>query len=154
MAASVNRTGGTMKTLPAILVAAALSLGGSVFAQSGAKAPALALKGIDPVSYFNPGKPAKGAASINYDYDDSRYLFVSQRNRQSFAANPERYSPQFGGLCATGLSAGMKAESDPRIFKIVDGKLYVFSSTEAREMAEKDPTLLKKSHEAWARQHK
>ena len=144
-----------MKTLSAILTAAALALGGSALAQSGgAKAPAVGLKGTDPVSYFNPGKPAQGASAINYDYDDVRYLFVSQKNRQSFAANPERYSPQFGGLCATGLSAGMKAESDPRIFKIVDGKLYVFSSTEARAKAEQDPSLLKKSHDAWAKQHK
>jgi len=47
---------------------------------------------------------------------------------------------------------GMKAEDDPRVFKIVDGKLYVFSSTQALEMVEKDPSLLKKAHESW--QHK
>lgn len=136
-------------------IAAALVLCGASYAQSGgAKAPGVGLKGIDPVSYFNPGKPAKGASAINYDFDDVRYLFVSQKNRATFVADPERYSPQFGGLCATGLSSGMKAQSDPRIFKIVDGKLYVFSSTEARDMAAKDPSLLRKSHETWAREHK
>ena len=144
-----------MKKLSAFIAAAALVLCGASLAQSGGpKAPAMGLKGIDPVSYFNPGKPAKGASAINYDFDEVRYLFVSQKNRAAFAANPERYSPQFGGLCATGLSAGMKAESDPRIFKIVDGKLYVFSSTEARDMVDKDPALLKKSHEAWSREHR
>ena len=144
-----------MKILPAILATAAMVFGGSSFAQSGgAKAPAVGLKGIDPVSYFNPGKPASGASAINYDFDDVRYLFVSQKNRDTFAANPERYSPQFGGLCATGLSSGMKAQSDPRIFKIVDGKLYVFSSTGARDMADKDPALLKKSQAVWVGQHK
>ncbi len=112
----------------------------------------IALKGNDPVSYFNPGRPAKGASSINYDFDDSRYLFSSQKNRETFAANPDRYTPQFGGLCATGLSMGMKAESDPRVFKIVDGKLYVFSSTQALQMVEKDPSLLKKAHESWNHQ--
>ena len=144
-----------MKKLSAFITAATLAFCSASYAQSGgAKAPAVALKGIDPVSYFNPGKPAKGASAINYDFDDVRYLFVSQKNRAAFAANPERYSPQFGGLCATGLSAGMKAESDPRIFKIVDGKLYVFSSTEARDMVDKDPALLGKAREAWARQHR
>ncbi len=116
------------------------------------KSPPIALKGNDPVSYFNPGKPAKGASSINYDFDDSRYLFSSQKNKETFAANPDRYTPQFGGLCATGLSMGMKAEADPRVFKIVDGKLYVFSSTQALEMVEKDPSLLKKAHESWNHQ--
>ena len=139
-----------MKALLVFLAAAGLVFGGSSFAQpGGSKGPAVGLKGIDPVSYFNPGKPANGASAINYEFDDVRYLFVSQKNRETFAANPERYSPQFGGLCATGLSLGMKAEADPRIFKIVDGKLYVFSSTDARDMAEKDPALLKKAQQAW-----
>ena len=144
-----------MKALSAIFAAAALTVAAASFAQTGgAKAPSVGLKGIDPMSYFNPGKPEQGVSRINYDYDDTRYLFVSQKNRDTFAANPDRYSPQFGGLCATGLSMGMKADSDPRIFKIVDGKLYVFSSTEARDMVEKDPSLLKKSREAWNKQHK
>jgi YHS domain-containing protein len=144
-----------MNALRALLVAAMMVSVGSPFAQTGAaRGPAVGLKGIDPVSYFNPGKPANGTSAINYDFDDVRYLFVSQKNRETFASNPERYSPQFGGLCATGLSAGMKAESDPRIFKIVDGKLYVFSSTEARDMVGKDPTLLKKAHQAWVKPNK
>ena len=133
----------------------ALILSGSVLAQAGPpKAPPLGLMGHDPVSYFNPGKPVKGASSINYDFDESRYLFSSQKNRDTFAANPERYSPQFGGLCATGLSSGMKAKADPRIFKVVDGKLYVFSSTEARDMADKDPRLLQMAHQTWAKPKK
>lgn len=144
-----------MKKLSAFIAAAALALCGASFAQSGGTtALAVGLKGVDPVSYFNPGKPEKGASAINYDFDDVRYLFVSQKNRAIFAANPERYSPQFGGLCATGLSAGMNAEADPRVFKIVDGKLYVFSSTAARDKVEKAPALLTKARDAWSRQHK
>ncbi len=114
--------------------------------------PPVALKGNDPVSYFNPGRPAKGASKISYDFDQSRYLFSSAKNKELFAANPDRYAPQFSGLCATGLSMGAKAEADPNVFLVKDGKLYVFSSVEARQMAEKDPMLLKKAQEAW--QHK
>lgn len=116
------------------------------------KAPPIAIKGIDPVTYFNPGRPARGASKISYDFDESRYLFSSAKNKELFAADPERYAPQFSGLCATGLSMGMKAEADPNVFMVKDGKLYIFSSVEAREMVQKDPTLLGKAHEAW--QHK
>lgn len=116
--------------------------------------PPVALKGNDPVSYFNPGRPAKGAAKISYDFDESRYLFSSAKNKEQFAANPDRYAPQFSGLCATGLSMGAKAEADPNIFLVKEGKLYVFSSVEARQMAEKDPALLKKAQEAWQHQKK
>lgn len=116
-------------------------------AQAPAKAPPLALKGIDPVSYFNPGKPARGNASIAYDFDDARYLFATPQNKDLFAANPDKYTPQFRGLCATGVSMdGGKYESDPNVFLVRDGKLYVFSNAEAREMAVKDPALLAKAH--------
>lgn len=133
----------------AILAILALVLALPAHAQ---KAPPVALKGNDPISYFTPGRPAKGASKISLDFDDSRYLFSSAKNRELFAANPERYAPQFSGLCATGLSMGMKSEADPSVFLVKDGKLYVFSSVEAREMVQKDPTLLKKAREAWQHQ--
>ena len=117
----------------------------SVLAQS----PPVSLKGHDPVSYFTDGRPVKGSAGINYDFDEARYLFSSQKNRERFASSPDRYTPQFAGLCATGMSMGMKAEADPSVFKIIDGKLYVFSSTLARDKVEQDPSLLAKSHQNW-----
>jgi len=125
----------------------------AALAQSATSALPVALKGYDPVSYFNPGKPAHGATSSFVDFDDSRYLFTSQRNRDLFASNPDKYSPQFSGLCATGLAMGQKIEADPKVFKVIDGKLYVFSSAQALELALQDPSLIKKSHEAWAKEH-
>src|SRR5258707_6265388 len=143
-----------MNTSNFIPLLVALCLSGPALAQSSSKTPSVALKGNDPVSYFSPGKPAKGAAGLNFDFDDTRYLFASPKNRELFAANPERYSPQFSGLCATGLSMGMKSEADPSVFLVKEGKLYVFSSVEARDMVQKDPTLLKKAHESWHKPQK
>ena len=139
-----------MKVLLTLLAFALLGAGAPASAQSESKKPAsIALKGNDPVSYFNPGTPAKGTSKLNFDFDDSRYYFSTPKNRELFAANPDRYAPQFTGLCATGLSMGMKAEADPGMFLVKDGKLYVFSSVEAREMAQKDSALLGRAHEAW-----
>jgi len=140
-----------MDTLRAAIVAVlTLGLQLTASAQSNpAKAPPVALKGNDPVSYFEPGKPAKGISNINYDFDEMRYLFSNQKNRELFAANPDHYTPQFRGLCTTGISMGVKAEADPNIFLVKDGKLYVFSDIESRTMAEKDPSLLTKAHQAW-----
>ena len=114
----------------------------------------VALKGYDPVSYFNPGKAEPGNTSSYVDFEDSRFLFSNQRNRDLFASNPDKYSPQFSGLCATGLSMGKKLDSDPNVFKVIDGKLYVFSSTRALESVLKDPTKLKKGHEVWDKEGK
>ena len=121
----------------------------SLYAQSRAESPPVSLKGHDPVSYFTEGRPVKGSPTIAHDFDEARYLFSSPKNRERFAAAPERYTPQFTGLCTTGLSMGVKAEADPSVFKIVDGKLYVFSSPAAREKADQDPALLAKAHKNW-----
>jgi YHS domain-containing protein len=133
------------RTILAVL--AALATSGTLFAQS----PPLSLKGHDPVSYFTDGRPVKGSPAINYDFDDTRYLFSNQKNRERFASSPDRYTPQFTGLCTTGLALGVKAEADPAVWKIVDGKLYVFSSAQAREKFEQDPSMLAKAQHHWAR---
>ena len=130
------------KLIPAL---AALSLSGALLAQS----PSISLRGYDPVAYFTEGRPVKGSADINYDFDDARYLFSSQKNRERFAATPDRYTPQYSGLCATGMALGAKAVADPTVWKIVDGKLYVFSSPHAREKFESDPAMLARAQQNW-----
>jgi YHS domain-containing protein len=134
----------------AILAFLAASFNGSALAQAiRGNAPSVALKGHDPVAYFLEARPVKGTSSIAYDFDDSRYLFANAKNRELFASNPDRYTPQFAGLCTTGLALGMKTEADPNMFVVRDGKLYVFSSAQARDMAEKDPSMLAKAHQSW-----
>lgn len=130
----------------------ALAFCGGALAQQGPATP-VGLKGYDPVSYFTPGKATPGKRGIDFVFDDTRYQFSTAKNKELFAANPDKYTPQFSGLCATGLGMGAKAEADPRLFRVIDGKLYVFSSAEAVSAAEKDPSLLRKAHEAWAKDH-
>ena len=131
-----------------MLVLAAACVASPLVAQS----PSVSLRGHDPVAYFTEGRPVKGSADLNYDFDDARYLFSSQKNRERFAASPDRYTPQYSGLCATGMALGAKAVADPTVWKIVDGKLYVFSSPHAREKFEQDPSLLAKSQQNWQQQ--
>lgn len=131
-----------------VVVLAAAWLASPLFAQS----PPVSLKGHDPVAYFTEGRPVKGTPSLSYDYDDARYLFSSQKNRERFAASPERYTPQYTGLCATGMALGVKAEADPSVWKIVDGKLYVFSSPGARDKFGEDASLVARSQQNWRRQ--
>jgi YHS domain-containing protein len=133
---------------------AALLLGcaaGAALAQPGTagKSPPLAIKGYDPVAYFTAGRPVKGDASIAYDFDDSRYYFSSAKNRELFAANPDRYAPQFAGLCAAGLADGRKVQPDPNAFVIHEGKLYLFEASRGVERVKKDPSLISKAHQAY-----
>lgn len=72
----------------------------------------------------------KGQPALRHDFDGARYLFSSEKNKAAFMADPERYLPQFAGLCTSGLSKGIAGQSDPAVWKIVDGKLYLFSTVE------------------------
>lgn len=94
-----------------------------------------AIDGYDPVAYFTEKRPVQGKPTISHDWDERRYLFSSAKHRELFAANPDRYEPQFGGLCAAGVSAGKKNKADPTVWRIIDGKLYVFSKDQGTEEA-------------------
>jgi len=112
----------------AIITVASLLLATHSWAQAAAPAPRLALKGYDPVAYFVDGKPRKGDATYRHDFDEARYHFASPRNRDLFAADPERYAPRFAGYCTGSMSRGVKNEGDPEIWVIEGGRLYVFGS--------------------------
>lgn len=124
-----------------------LAMPGVAMAQ--APAASVALKGYDPVAYFTQGKPVKGAQSLSHDFDDVRYLFSSAENKAAFVANPDKYTPQFAGLCSGGVSKGMKAESNPELWAIVNGKLYTFSTQKAKETVLSNPALIAQAHKNW-----
>lgn len=110
----------------------------------------LALKGYDPVAYFLLGAPAEGLADHETVFDDVRYRFVSVEHRDLFLAEPDRYSPQFAGACTKGLSKGVKVEADPLLWRIVDGKLYVFAGTSGPADMDSDPqALISQAEENW-----
>ncbi len=81
--------------------------------------------GYDPVAYFKAGKPVRGNGYHTATHNGGTYLFANAENRDAFAANPEKYAPQYGGYCAYGVAVGKKFYSDPNRWKIVDGKLYL-----------------------------
>ncbi|MDQ3026359.1 MAG: YHS domain protein [Pseudomonadota bacterium] len=132
---------------------AALILGPLFSTASDAQMPAqstrLVLKGYDPVAYFTDNKAMKGAEDISFDFDEGRYLFSSANNRKAFSTDPDRYAPQFAGFCTAGLAKGMKAEANPEIFLVVNGKLYTFASMKAKDAALADSSLVERAARNW-----
>lgn len=88
----------------------------------------VAIHGYDTVAYFTDGEPTKGKDDFEHVWEETRWQFASDTNRELFKANPERYAPQFGGYCAGGLAVGEYANGDPELFMIVDGKLYLIKN--------------------------
>lgn len=84
----------------------------------------LALHGYDAVSYFD-ASPRKGVQEFSHEWMGARWLFASAANRDAFAAQPEKFAPQFGGYCAWAVSEGYTADIDPLAWDIVEGRLYL-----------------------------
>ncbi len=85
----------------------------------------LAVHGYDPVSYFENG-PQKGSKSITTTFKGVTYRFSSEENKQKFIADPSKYEPAYGGWCAWAMLDGDKTEPDPKTYKIVDGRLFLY----------------------------
>ncbi len=113
----------------------------------------LAIQGYDPVSYFL-GNAREGSGEYTFKHNGITYRFVSQRNLDLFKASPAKFEPVYGGWCAYAMGAtGEKVEVDPKTYKIVDGKLYLFYNaffTNTLPKWNKDEkNLNKKADENW-----
>jgi YHS domain-containing protein len=86
----------------------------------------VALQGYDVVSYFM-GAPLKGKKSVIYTYQGAIYWFNNTDNLDLFKKQPEKFEPVYGGWCAYAMGeTGEKVKIDPKSYKIIDGKLYLF----------------------------
>jgi len=52
-------------------------------------------------------------------------MFSNEQHRTAFIADPEKYSPQYGGYCAYAVATGQTAAIKPEFFTIYEGKLYL-----------------------------
>jgi YHS domain-containing protein len=94
----------------------------------------IAIKGYDPVSYFTDSRPTKGSPEFSYTWLGATWHFANSVHRDAFAAEPIRFAPQYGGFCALGtVNEEASANIDPEAWRIVGGKLYLFSGKEGLE---------------------
>lgn len=87
----------------------------------------VAIQGYDTVAYFTDGKAVPGSNEFEYYWDDAIWRFASAEHRDLFAADPDKYMPQYGGYCAGGMAMGVSVPANPTNWTIVDGKLYMMS---------------------------
>lgn len=86
----------------------------------------VALQGYDPVSYFS-GKPVEGSKNYKAEYQGVTYYFADAVHLEQFRKLPAKYEPRYGGWCAYSMgNSGEKVPVDPKTFKIIEGKLYLF----------------------------
>ncbi|WP_413669766.1 YHS domain-containing (seleno)protein [Mucilaginibacter sp. Mucisp86] len=116
----------------------------------------LAIEGYDPVAYFSQQKAIEGKKEIALIDNGVTYHFATTQDRDLFKTNPAKYEPQYGGWCAYAMGAkGEKVEIDPKTFKLLDGKLYLFYNkffNNTKKSWDKDEANLKAKADAnWAK---
>jgi YHS domain-containing protein len=125
-------------------------IGSSGMAAEKPAGDSVAIKGYDTVAYFKAGKALQGSGSFTFRWHDMTWHFSSKENRDLFAANPERYAPQYDGYCAWAMTESRLAVTDPEVWKIVDGKLYLNCSQAAYEKWSRDiPGHIMKADAIW-----
>lgn len=128
------------------LLAAGPAVGASAyFTDDGA-----AIRGYDPVAYFEAGEPVEGTPEHSLQWGGVTWHFASAANRAAFAAEPQRYAPQYGGYCAYAVAKGDLVSVDPHAWSIVDGKLYLNYSTSVQRRWQQDiPGYIAQADAEW-----
>jgi YHS domain-containing protein len=116
----------------------------------------VAMKGYDPVAYFDTGAPVKGVADYSTEWANATWQFASAEHRDRFVADPEQYAPQFGGYCSFAVSKGFTADISPDAWDIEDGRLYLFADQNVRDewVGGLPEGTLEKSTANWANRQK
>ncbi len=111
---------------PAPLLAAKAPVHTSSFSKFGAG-------GYDPVAYFTLNKATKGQEDLSVEWSGVKWRFSSQENLDKFLAAPDSYMPQYGGYDPLGVAEGKLSGGKPKIWTVVDNKLYLHKSRNSRD---------------------
>ena len=93
----------------------------------------VAIQGHDPVAYFLQNAAVKGKKNHQFKWQGATWRFASEANKALFAADPEKYAPQYGGYCAWAVSQNDVADIDPEQFSVLEGKLYLNYSKKIKQ---------------------
>jgi hypothetical protein len=99
----------------------------------------LAIDGYDPVAYFVDGAPMLGKDAFEHTFAGAVWRFRNPGNRSAFIANPEVYMPRFGGYDAAAVAREVAVPGDPRLWTIVEKRLYLFYAPDALRAFVADP---------------
>lgn len=140
-----------MKKIAFILV---MVVSATLFAQDIHTKKGYAAEGYDVVAYFSD-QALEGDKINTTTHGGVKYKFATDKNLKIFMANPEKYTPQYGGYCAYQIARkGKRVQIDPESYQIKDGKLYLFYDflfiDTLKKWNEEGPDMMqKKADENW-----
>ena len=100
----------------------------SMAAQPSTPAVTDVFDGLDPIELI-AGRELAGLDTLAVEHRGYRYFFANPANAATFRKNPAPYEPVAGGTCAR-MGAG--GPGNPALFKVFEGRIYLFSSDNCR----------------------
>ena len=142
-----------------LAVAALVALGVGLVAQGDAANAAgavsadrlsgLAIAGFDPVAYHMDGRAQAGRPEQELEHGGAVWRFASEANRAAFLRAPDLYAPRVGGFDAEAAARGIVAGADASLFLLVEERLYLFRSREARDRFRADAGMRARAEAGW-----
>ena len=93
----------------------------------------VALKGYDPVAYFQDQEATPGSEEFSLDWGGTTWQFVDADSKALFEQDPDAYAPEFGGYCSFAIGKGFTADISADAWHINAGKLYLFADKKVRD---------------------
>jgi len=95
----------------------------------------VALEGYDIISYFAENKAQKGDEKYQVEAYGSRWYFSSLAHQQDFIRDGDLFLPEYGGYDPYGIAiSAITRKSNPQIWTMREGKLYLFFSFETQRL--------------------
>jgi hypothetical protein len=110
----------------------------------------LAIGGVDPVAYFTDRRVVQGDPKLELAQGGVIWRFHNADNRAYFLADPDVYSPQFGGYDPVDVARGVANAGNPQFWLISESRLYLFGREQTRDaFAAKPEEYLAEAARRW-----
>ena len=110
----------------------------------------VALRGRDVVSFRQDTGPVKGSKEFAAEWDDTKWYFANEKNRDAFKTDPKKYIPEFGGYCPVALSRNKAKIGRTNQFTRIDDKLYLnYNRRNQEAFATKPDDYILKAQLSW-----
>jgi hypothetical protein len=93
----------------------------------------LAISGFDPVTYFTDAQALPGKGEFEQEVAGTVWRFRNAGNRAAFMADPEVYTPRYGGYDPIDVGRGVAVAGNPLLWVIDGERLYFFYRAETRK---------------------
>lgn len=108
------------------------------------------LFGYCPVSYHTQKEAIKGKGAQRVVVRKQVYYLAGPEEKKAFTQDPDKYLPQYLGMCVTNLANGHRYQADAKLFRVREGKTYLFLNEEALKQFDDEPAgTIQKADANW-----